>query len=194
MSQLTSHVSWTGLSGVYNIMDHYEHEQMRAIEYVSTMHKAMNGVENFPYYSPTHLLKEFSQDKLNKWDEKIYIEIQRSSWNLLHLLFILKTTFFTHVLFSFLPECLRSLCSTGPLTLSFPLNLPQSSRSSSPRCPWRCRSTCCPESTTLRSSPTSWRRTGASTTPSTAASNRSTVNFWEPADVLSDPQKTSFHR
>ena len=66
MSQLTSHVSWTGLSGVYNIMDHYEHEQMRAIEYVSTMHKAMNGVENFPYYSPTHLLKEFSQDKLNK--------------------------------------------------------------------------------------------------------------------------------
>lgn len=55
-----------GLSGVYNIMDHYEHEQMRAIEYVSTMHKAMNGVENFPYYSPTHLLKKLSQDKLNK--------------------------------------------------------------------------------------------------------------------------------
>ncbi|KAM3867632.1 uncharacterized protein ACN63O_007311 [Diretmus argenteus] len=53
-----------GLSGVYNIMDHYEHEQMRAVEYVSTMHKAMNGVENFPYYSPAHLLKNFSQDKL----------------------------------------------------------------------------------------------------------------------------------
>ncbi|XP_056136332.1 uncharacterized protein si:dkey-193c22.1 [Lampris incognitus] len=53
-----------GLSGVYNIMDHYEHEQMRAVEYVSTMHKAMNGVENFPYYSPTHLLKTFSPDKL----------------------------------------------------------------------------------------------------------------------------------
>ena len=27
-------------------MDHYEHEQRRAVEYVSTMHKAMNGVEN----------------------------------------------------------------------------------------------------------------------------------------------------
>uniref|UniRef100_A0A3B4VK08 Si:dkey-193c22.1 n=1 Tax=Seriola dumerili TaxID=41447 RepID=A0A3B4VK08_SERDU len=53
------------LSGVYNIMDHYEHEQKRAVEYVSTMHKAMNGVENFPYYSPTHLLEKLSQDKLN---------------------------------------------------------------------------------------------------------------------------------
>uniref|UniRef100_A0A3Q3WVT2 BD-FAE-like domain-containing protein n=1 Tax=Mola mola TaxID=94237 RepID=A0A3Q3WVT2_MOLML len=40
------------LSGVYDIMDHYEHEQKRAVEYVSTMHKAMNGVENFAYYSP----------------------------------------------------------------------------------------------------------------------------------------------
>ncbi|XP_029135165.2 uncharacterized protein si:dkey-193c22.1 isoform X1 [Labrus bergylta] len=55
-----------GLSGVYNIMDHYEHEQKRAVEYVSTMHKAMNGVENFPYYSPTHILEKFSQDKLSR--------------------------------------------------------------------------------------------------------------------------------
>lgn len=56
----------TGLSGVYNIPDHYEHEQKRAVEYVSTMHKAMSGVENFPYYSPTHVLKEVSQDKLSR--------------------------------------------------------------------------------------------------------------------------------
>ncbi|XP_071775963.2 uncharacterized protein LOC139927648 [Centroberyx gerrardi] len=55
-----------GLSGVYNIMDHYEHERMRAVEYVSTMHKAMNGVENFPYYSPTHILRTFSQDNLKR--------------------------------------------------------------------------------------------------------------------------------
>ncbi|CAK6950795.1 uncharacterized protein si:dkey-193c22.1 [Scomber scombrus] len=55
-----------GLSGVYNIMDHYEHEQKRAVEYVSTMHKAMNGVGNFPYYSPTHLLEKLSQDKLSR--------------------------------------------------------------------------------------------------------------------------------
>lgn len=58
--------SGTGLSGVYNILDHYQHEQKRAVEYVSTMHKAMNGVENFPYYSPTHVLKELSQDKLSR--------------------------------------------------------------------------------------------------------------------------------
>lgn len=57
----------TGLSGVYNIMDHYEHEQKRAVEYVSTMHKAMNGAKNFPYYSPTCALKQLRQDKLNKY-------------------------------------------------------------------------------------------------------------------------------
>lgn len=55
-----------GLSGVYNIMDHYQHEQMRAVEYVSTMHKAMNGVENFPYYSPTHILKKFHEKNLKR--------------------------------------------------------------------------------------------------------------------------------
>lgn len=55
-----------GLSGVYNILDHYEHEQMRGIEYVSTMHKAMNGVHNFPYYSPVHVLNTFSEDKVKR--------------------------------------------------------------------------------------------------------------------------------
>ncbi|KAE8291925.1 hypothetical protein D5F01_LYC09286 [Larimichthys crocea] len=37
-----------GLSGVYNIMDHYEHEQKRGVEYVSTMHKAMNWSGKLP--------------------------------------------------------------------------------------------------------------------------------------------------
>lgn len=55
-----------GLSGVYNILDHYRHEQMRGIEYVSTMHKAMNGVDNFTYYSPAHVLNTFSEDKLKR--------------------------------------------------------------------------------------------------------------------------------
>ncbi|KAM6930512.1 uncharacterized protein FYW49_002490 isoform 1-T1 [Xenentodon cancila] len=55
-----------GLSGVYNITDHYEHEKKRAIEFVSTMHKAMNGEENFPYYSPTHLLQQLRQDELDR--------------------------------------------------------------------------------------------------------------------------------
>lgn len=48
-------------------MDHYEHEQKRAVEYVSTMHKAMNGAKNFTYYSPTHALKQLSPDKLNQY-------------------------------------------------------------------------------------------------------------------------------
>lgn len=59
-------ISWTGLSGVYNITDHYEHQKRRAVEYVSAMHKAMNGVENFPFYSPSHLLRTLSQDQLNR--------------------------------------------------------------------------------------------------------------------------------
>lgn len=63
----------TGLSGVYNIMDHYEHEQKRAVEYVSTMHKAMNGVKNFPYYSPTQALKQLSQDKLDRYVEEAVV-------------------------------------------------------------------------------------------------------------------------
>ncbi|XP_057688376.1 uncharacterized protein si:dkey-193c22.1 isoform X1 [Corythoichthys intestinalis] len=55
-----------GLSGVYNIMEHYKYEQERGVEYVSAMHKAMNGVENFPYYSPTYWLEKFDQDKLKR--------------------------------------------------------------------------------------------------------------------------------
>ncbi|CAL9707573.1 unnamed protein product [Knipowitschia caucasica] len=55
-----------GLSGVYNIPDHYEHEEMRGIEYVSTMHKAMNGVQNFPYYSPTHVLNTLGEDQIRR--------------------------------------------------------------------------------------------------------------------------------
>lgn len=66
MSWLLRHFPRTGLSGVYNIMDHYKHEQKRAVESVSTMHKAMGGVDNFSYYSPTDLLKQLSQDKLSR--------------------------------------------------------------------------------------------------------------------------------
>lgn len=64
-----------GLSGVYNIVDHYEHEQMRAVEYVSTMHKAMNGVHNFPYYSPEHILSKFSPEQLERWDRALTLLI-----------------------------------------------------------------------------------------------------------------------
>uniref|UniRef100_A0A1A7X044 BD-FAE-like domain-containing protein n=1 Tax=Iconisemion striatum TaxID=60296 RepID=A0A1A7X044_9TELE len=55
-----------GLSGVYDITDHYEHEQKRGIEYISTMHKAMNGEENFSYYSPNHLLRKLSSENLSR--------------------------------------------------------------------------------------------------------------------------------
>ncbi|KAI1900346.1 hypothetical protein AGOR_G00049020 [Albula goreensis] len=55
-----------GLSGVYNIMDHYQHEKIRGVEYVSTMHKAMGGIESFDYYSPSTALKTLSEDQLRR--------------------------------------------------------------------------------------------------------------------------------
>ncbi|XP_035999896.1 probable isoprenylcysteine alpha-carbonyl methylesterase ICMEL2 [Fundulus heteroclitus] len=55
-----------GLSGVYSIMDHYEHEKMRGIEYMSCMSRAMNGEENFPRYSPAHVVKSLNGDKLSR--------------------------------------------------------------------------------------------------------------------------------
>ncbi|KAJ8286943.1 hypothetical protein GJAV_G00045170 [Gymnothorax javanicus] len=56
----------TGLSGVYNIFDHYQHEKTRGIEFVSTMHKAMGGVENFEFYSPSDFLKILTEDQLKR--------------------------------------------------------------------------------------------------------------------------------
>ncbi|KAF4074338.1 hypothetical protein AMELA_G00238360 [Ameiurus melas] len=55
-----------GLSGVYDIMDHYEHEKTRAVEYISSMHKAMDGIENFEYYSPTARLRKLKKDQLER--------------------------------------------------------------------------------------------------------------------------------
>ncbi|XP_023198929.1 probable isoprenylcysteine alpha-carbonyl methylesterase ICMEL2 [Xiphophorus maculatus] len=55
-----------GMSGVYSIMDHYEHEKKRGIEYVSCMSRAMDGEKNFPYYSPVHIVQNLSEDKLSR--------------------------------------------------------------------------------------------------------------------------------
>ncbi|KAJ8383374.1 hypothetical protein AAFF_G00221640 [Aldrovandia affinis] len=37
---------------------------MRGVEYVSTMHKAMGGIENFDYYSTDTVLKTLTEDTL----------------------------------------------------------------------------------------------------------------------------------
>ncbi|XP_017307505.1 uncharacterized protein si:dkey-193c22.1 isoform X2 [Ictalurus punctatus] len=55
-----------GLSGVYDVMDHYEHEKTRAVEYISAMHKAMDGIENFEYYSPTARFRKLKKDQLER--------------------------------------------------------------------------------------------------------------------------------
>uniref|UniRef100_A0A3B3UR48 Si:dkey-193c22.1 n=1 Tax=Poecilia latipinna TaxID=48699 RepID=A0A3B3UR48_9TELE len=54
------------LSGIYNIVEYYEHEQKRGIEYLSSMTRAMNGEENFPYYSPVHIVKKLSKEQLSR--------------------------------------------------------------------------------------------------------------------------------
>uniref|UniRef100_A0A3P9NWK4 Si:dkey-193c22.1 n=1 Tax=Poecilia reticulata TaxID=8081 RepID=A0A3P9NWK4_POERE len=51
------------MSGVYSVMDHYEHEKKRGIEYVSCMSRAMNGEKNFPHYSPMHIVQNLSGDR-----------------------------------------------------------------------------------------------------------------------------------
>lgn len=61
-----------GLSGVYDITDHYEHEKVRGVEYISTMHKAMDGVENFEYYSPTARIRKLNKDQLERYKTNLF--------------------------------------------------------------------------------------------------------------------------
>lgn len=55
-----------GLSGVYDITEHYKHEKTRGVEYVSAMHKAMDGVENFEIYSPTARIRKLNKEQLER--------------------------------------------------------------------------------------------------------------------------------
>ncbi|KAK3538799.1 hypothetical protein QTP86_015923 [Hemibagrus guttatus] len=55
-----------GLSGVYDITEHYKHEKTRAVEYISVMHKAMDGIENFEYFSPTAQIRKLNKDQLKR--------------------------------------------------------------------------------------------------------------------------------
>lgn len=89
------------------------------------------------------------------------------------------------------PEFLCSRCFTGRMTSLFRWNPARRSPSSSPRCLWRCRSTCFLESATPRSSLTSCCQTGASTPPSSAASNRSSGNFGAPAERSTSTESAS---
>lgn len=56
--------SLVGLGGVYDISDHYEHEALRGLEFVSPMTRAMFGEGFFAQHSPTSLLQQMSQRRL----------------------------------------------------------------------------------------------------------------------------------
>lgn len=62
-----------GLSGVYDITHHYEHEKTRGVEYVSAMHKAMGGVENFEFYSPTARIRKLNKEQLERFPPVVLI-------------------------------------------------------------------------------------------------------------------------
>ncbi|KPP75012.1 putative isoprenylcysteine alpha-carbonyl methylesterase ICME, partial [Scleropages formosus] len=55
-----------GLSGVYDVVDHYQHEKIRGIEYVSTMHRAMGGMDKFDIYSPRTFLGKLNEGALKR--------------------------------------------------------------------------------------------------------------------------------
>ena len=44
-----------GLSGVYDIAQHYAHESQRGVEHVSPMRRAMLGPAHFHHHSPSHI-------------------------------------------------------------------------------------------------------------------------------------------
>jgi len=53
-----------GISGVYDIAAHYQHEAMRGLEDVSTMARAMYGPKRFDRFSPTLIIDNLPQ---NAW-------------------------------------------------------------------------------------------------------------------------------
>lgn len=53
---------------MYDVTDHYEHEKTRAVEYISAMRKAMDGVENFEYYSPAARIRKLKKEQLERYN------------------------------------------------------------------------------------------------------------------------------
>ncbi|XP_019620005.1 PREDICTED: probable isoprenylcysteine alpha-carbonyl methylesterase ICMEL1 [Branchiostoma belcheri] len=53
-----------GFSGVYDITDHYKHEEMRGVADVSPMHRVMGGPDNFHLWSPSVLVDVLAEKDL----------------------------------------------------------------------------------------------------------------------------------
>ncbi|EGD82422.1 hypothetical protein PTSG_03066 [Salpingoeca rosetta] len=52
--------SVTGLSGPYDIDDHFEHERSRGVEWASVMWRVMGGHQHFPRFSPVKLARHIT--------------------------------------------------------------------------------------------------------------------------------------
>ncbi|ETO07422.1 hypothetical protein RFI_29970 [Reticulomyxa filosa] len=58
------HINYfVGLAGCYDIADHLKHECHRGVDSLSSMARAMHGVEHFEKYSPTWLLNQWHNAK-----------------------------------------------------------------------------------------------------------------------------------
>ena len=53
-------VAFVGAAGVYNIANHFEHEAKRGLEWVSPMHRVMQGKSNFDLHSPAPKVRRLS--------------------------------------------------------------------------------------------------------------------------------------
>lgn len=54
--------SVVGLSGVYNIQDHYVVETARGVEWLSAMHRVMGGHQHYHRHSPAHTIMHVPSD------------------------------------------------------------------------------------------------------------------------------------
>jgi len=71
-----------GISGVYDIAAHYQHEAVRGVEDVSTMARAMYGPKRFDRFSPTLIIENLPQ---NAWS--VFISCSLNALYVFHYFF-----------------------------------------------------------------------------------------------------------
>jgi len=71
-----------GISGVYDIAAHYQHEAVRGVEDVSTMARAMYGPKRFDRFSPTLIIENLPQ---NAWS--VFISCSLNAFYVFHYFF-----------------------------------------------------------------------------------------------------------
>lgn len=156
-------------------MAHYEHEKTRAVEYISAMHKAMDGVENFEYYSPTARITKLKKDQLERY--KTNVLTNSSFFFSADTSPVFHTLLRLYVWCCFVTEFLQWHWSMALMTSSFQWSRPRGCVSSSRHSPSPSPCTSCPKWITLRWLQTSWHQADTFIIQSSAVSNRNTEHL-----------------